>query len=1117
MKSLFQWVGRVIRAIYLRLPGGWESRLAMKGWIFRRSPFLLHNTNAYRKWLAFGGGSQHRTPVTSLKSVTPTDRPVRSALERHTLDVLRRAHDAHGSNYVDLRHDAPPRNVRAKAIAFYLPQFHPITENDEWWGKGFTEWTNVSKALPQFVGHHQPHLPGELGFYDLRVVDVMRRQAELAKLYGLHGFCFHHYWFSGRRLLERPLDQLIANQDIDLPFCLCWANENWTRRWDGHNDDVLLGQDYTHDNDLHFISDALPYLRDPRYIRIDGRPLLVVYRPSLLPDCRGTLETWREYCREQGVGEVFLAMVQFDVDDPGPMGFDAALEFPPHKLARGMYSINDTLEIVNPDYTGYIVDYAELAERGKSWPVPDYPMFKGVAPRWDNEARKPGKGYTFAHSTPALYREWLAHAVDYSRSHPVKGESVVFVNAWNEWAEGAYLEPDRQYGYAYLQATRDALAGDQRNRRVLVVSHDAHPHGAQYLALNLVRELKTLGAEVEVLLLGPGQLQGEFARLGVVHELFDATAQATDALVLELRAQGLDLVIANTAVSGRVVEPLRRTGAKILSLVHELPGVIREYGLQQAIGVLAECSDCLVAPSDSVAAGLREFVADEVLDRVLVVQPQGLFTRSRHRGAADSAGARIALRRRLGLPDDSRIVLAVGYADRRKGLDLLAKVAGLCGATTPTLHFVWVGHRDVGLHDEVAAELARNGMASRFHFVGLDFDTDDYYAGADIYALPSREDPFPSVVLESLSVSTPVVAFQGTGGGADLVESQGGKTVPAFDLTAYATAIDDLLRDEPLRRRLGEAGRVLIDQRFSFRSYAMDLMVMGGSVMPRVSVIVPNFNYAHYLHERLKTITDQRLPVYELIVLDDHSSDDSLEVLQGLRASTHPEPRLVVNEVNSGSVFRQWLRGVEMARGDFVWIAEADDLASPDFLERLIKPMLDDPSIVMSYCQSQQIDRVGQILAQDYLAYTDDVSKDRWAQAYIAEGADEVDAALAIKNTVPNVSAVVFRRDALLETLRENIDEIASYRIAGDWITYLRVLVKGRISFDPHSFNKHRRHIDGVTLGSAAEVHYREVVEAQRMASELFEISRDSEVLRADYARSLKSHLGLDKTRAEEA
>lgn len=352
-----------------------------------------------------------------------------------------------------------------KLIAFYLPQFHPIPENDIWWGKGFTEWTNVSKAVPQFVGHYQPRLPGELGFYDLRVPDVQRRQIELARKYGIYGFAFYYYWFNGKRLLEKPLDLFLKGNE-DFPFCVCWANENWTRRWDGQEEDILITQQHSLESDRRFIEDISPILRNKRYIRINGRPLLIVYRANILPNVLHTVALWREYCQKQGIGDPYLVAAQtFWFDDPREVGFDAALEFPPHNVA--MTGIRHRLRISNPGYKGDVVEYKEIVEKTSSILRPEYQLFRTVFPSWDNEARKPGRGYTFAFSTPSLYKDWLLQAARFTLKEEDPEKKLLFINAWNEWGEGAYLEPDRKYGYAYLQATADALKelSDERDRR----------------------------------------------------------------------------------------------------------------------------------------------------------------------------------------------------------------------------------------------------------------------------------------------------------------------------------------------------------------------------------------------------------------------------------------------------------------------------------------------------------------------------------------------------------------------------------------------------------------------------------------------------------------------------
>ncbi|MET3928987.1 lipopolysaccharide biosynthesis protein [Lysobacter sp. OAE881] len=376
--------------------------------------------------------------------------------------------DATGERRARVRADVPaigwlprrpaalPSPLPATLVAFYLPQFHAIPENDAWWGAGFTEWRNVSRALPQFEGHVQPRLPGDLGFYDLRNPQVMRDQATLAREYGIGAFCFYYYWFGGKTLLEAPLQQWLGDESIDLPFCLCWANENWSRRWDGRADDILVGQQHSAEDDLAFIAHVAPYLRDRRYLRVDGRPLLLVYRPGLLPEPRATAARWRTWCRENGIGEIHIAYTQsFDRADPADYGFDAAVEFPPNLATPTNVTADQSL--VNPGYRGQVLDWRELADDYRRRPLPEYRLFPGVNCGWDNEARRSGAGRTYLHAAPRRYRDWLRDTIERRLADRAASDRLVFVNAWNEWAEGAVLEPDARLGHAWLQATHDAL------------------------------------------------------------------------------------------------------------------------------------------------------------------------------------------------------------------------------------------------------------------------------------------------------------------------------------------------------------------------------------------------------------------------------------------------------------------------------------------------------------------------------------------------------------------------------------------------------------------------------------------------------------------------------------
>lgn len=345
-----------------------------------------------------------------------------------------------------------------KLIAFYLTQFHPIPENDEWWGKGFTEWTNVTKAAPQFPGHYQPHLPADLGFYDLRLREIHHEQIALAKSYGVDGFCYYYYWFSGRRILEKPLEDMLNDPQANMPYCLCWANENWTRAWDAGNKEILIAQEYRAEDDLEFIKSLEVHFKDPRYIRVNGAPLLIVYRPQHLPNAKASGEVWRQYCREAGIGEIHIACALTHHNwDYIQYGFDFGVEFPPHNIREP--NLAHEISFYKP-WHGYAPDYADIAEMYLSQKAdPGRNVFRGVFPSWDNTARRGENGTIILNGTPENYEYWLSQAINRTRLDFPEQERLVFINAWNEWAEGCHLEPDRRYGHDFLEATLSAKAG----------------------------------------------------------------------------------------------------------------------------------------------------------------------------------------------------------------------------------------------------------------------------------------------------------------------------------------------------------------------------------------------------------------------------------------------------------------------------------------------------------------------------------------------------------------------------------------------------------------------------------------------------------------------------------
>jgi len=355
-----------------------------------------------------------------------------------------------------------------KPIAIYLPQFHPFEENDRWWGKGFTEWTNVTKATPRFKGHYQPHLPADLGFYDLRLEESRLAQEELAKEYGIHGFCYYHYWFDGKPLMQEPINRKLKNPNEDFPFMLCFANENWTRAWDGLEREVLISQNHSEEDDIahmHYLCNK--FFKDIRYIRHEGKPVFIVYRPKLFPDIKKTIDVWRNIARELGIGELHLGYMQsWGVnDDPNSMGFDFAIEFQPNfpgytnLFDKIVYKINE-LSKKNFNITlkkNRIFDYdtfVKLQMKREFDPL----VSPGIVPMWDNSSRRKTNAFIFSNSNPTSYGNWLKHIRD---NYPWKrnAENFLFINAWNEWAEGNHLEPCQKWGRKYLEKTKEILSG----------------------------------------------------------------------------------------------------------------------------------------------------------------------------------------------------------------------------------------------------------------------------------------------------------------------------------------------------------------------------------------------------------------------------------------------------------------------------------------------------------------------------------------------------------------------------------------------------------------------------------------------------------------------------------
>lgn len=443
------------RACWRALPVSAHSRLKLKGALYSALPFVFSGTENYKQWRFY---TDSRKATIEAQELVEANLSANTTTQAEVAGIPRIQFDSTQNRFVEHREN-PAIEPVVKLIAFYLPQFHPFPQNDEWWGKGFTEWTNVTKAFPNYVDHYQPHYPIHSGYYDLRVAEVMEEQARLAKEYGVYGFSYYFYWFAGTILMDKPLEQMLANPKVEMPFCFTWANENWSRRWDGQENDILIAQHHSDADSLDFIRHLMKYFKDERYIKIDGKPLLIIYRASIIPDMEKTAVIWRQELEKNGFPGLYLVCAQsFGIKSPDEFGFDASVEFPPHTVSST--DIRHELQMSNSEFGGHIFSYDQVVANAVASKEPDYKLFRASMLSWDNTARKQHNSHTFHGFSLLRYKQWLSSITNnvFNNAKYSKDEKLVFVNAWNEWAEGTHLEPDRKFGYGYLQATYDVLA-----------------------------------------------------------------------------------------------------------------------------------------------------------------------------------------------------------------------------------------------------------------------------------------------------------------------------------------------------------------------------------------------------------------------------------------------------------------------------------------------------------------------------------------------------------------------------------------------------------------------------------------------------------------------------------
>ena len=355
-----------------------------------------------------------------------------------------------------------------KINAFYLPQFHEIQENNEWWGKGFTEWTNTKKSSPLFKGHNQPREPKNNYYYNLLDAEAREWQAKIARDHGIYGFCYYHYWFNGQKLLEKPIEMVLEKQSPDFPFCFSWANESWSKAWDGQDKHILMKQDYGAEEDwiTHF-NYLLPFFKDKRYIRIDNKPVFIIYRSASIPECDKMLAMWNNLAKKNGIEGIYFitTLTSFEIDTISKQ-FNAQIEFEPMYTYSHYFDIGKKItRIIKLLFRKYLKLKSHIFINSISY---DY-LWKKIINRkkntaktilgafvdWDNSPRKGKESFIVTGASPEKFEKYLKAQI--KKDYKTNQTGFIFINAWNEWAEGAYLEPDKKNGFKYLKAVKNAL------------------------------------------------------------------------------------------------------------------------------------------------------------------------------------------------------------------------------------------------------------------------------------------------------------------------------------------------------------------------------------------------------------------------------------------------------------------------------------------------------------------------------------------------------------------------------------------------------------------------------------------------------------------------------------
>lgn len=898
---------------------------------------------------------------------------------------------------------------KIKAIAFFLPQFHVIPENDRWWGKGFTEWNNVVRAKPLFRSHYQPKLPADLGFYDLRSNTTQIAQAELAKKYGIQGFCYYYYYFNGKKLLHEPIEQMLASGKPDFPFCVCWANENWSRNWDGQNRHVLMAQNYSNESNKALIHEFIHMMRDKRYIRHHGKPVLLVYRIKIIPNWLETAAMWREECRRAGIGEIHLCSIRFGLEPlegmPAQHGLDSYVLFPPQDT--NFVDVRDKVHDLHAEFGGSLLSYDAVVDgdiarfkHGYPWPV-----HRGAMLGWDNTARRLTAARIFTGCTPMRYRSWLNEIVKQEESHNPDKESLLFINAWNEWAEGTTLEPDQRYGTAYLEATRSVIAPFLKKQSAnLRTNQNFAPNTQPFSTRHFIKEMNV--PKLPERFVGKAEYKPTAPTFLLCahisgHQLFGGERSFLD-VVEALYRLGLNIVvtlpssnnkayinhIANSAIaiysfpykqwiSAREPDPMVQLqfcdiiATHNVSIVYSNTIVLIEPAL--AARQMNRLSVVHARELISIDDSLRERIGLPVqsiiktvyerYDFVIANSKATEFTFAREGrtfyvpNAVDAKD--LALENKLG----QRIKVGIVSSNiPKKGISDFIEVAKLCKDLSTSVEFVVVGPENTQV-EQWKKEIESGFLPSNLKFLGYRDTPKAAMAELNVLLnLSSFAESFGRTVAEAMAASRPVIAYQ-WGALPELVQHDvTGFLVPYGDTRKVADYIRLLSVNSGLIEKMGKAGHVAVAQKFSHDALFKHLETaitsirkspdweilhtteLKTNVSNPVTVVIPVYNAPDEVKNCIDSVLKHTtLHDVEVVIINDGSPDPNVDNV----LSNYAEKvglRILQNDKNIGYT-KTVNRGLNEAGERDVVLLNSDTIVTPTWLNGLRASAYSKPKI----------------------------------------------------------------------------------------------------------------------------------------------------------------------------